>query len=571
MRSVNEYRRRDTLAYLALRYYLDSKAARTDRWVREVATDLVLSRTHSSYYRAFHFKDTDDKGEVKRRSIYLPSANEALAEAALLEECSRRPAAFLNPPVVFSYALNADESRSGIFRPYFHGLRERHEHIAGACEHYPGGIVQYVDIKRFYPSISGELAAKVWQEQCDIGRLSKRFRKVGEKLIADHAGTSEPEDGDILTGPMFSHLLGNLVLRKIDEDLSASLPVKYFRYVDDITLVGEKGAVKHSLGILKDRLEILGFKLHDDPSPKSIEVSTTDWLKGRDDFSLRGDLNPWQRLINDVKLFLLLNPEQGEALQSAFRSESFRIPVRDYSAAAREGSFLERVFRFAKRYWFRAKTQALSIESLLLRARLLRRKYKMEFRNLIESAAGLSGFARKRRIPQLRWRAGILIYLAEDAPLIQLASVASEFQELHLHSRVMKAVASGEIDELLPLGTNAAQAAAQPLRAAGKACLIAGEVDTDVKKQGLAVFLFNGVHINQSVAPSSGESEIVRFARSGSDMALMRSADPYIREIACLHGLSQGPRHEELLRTVFDEEEELAMDAIEQIQQSGSI
>jgi hypothetical protein len=430
--------------------------------------------------------------------------------------------------------------------------------------------VQYTDIKGFYPSISTELATKAWQEQCEVGDLFPRFRDLGAKLIADHATAAGQESRGILTGPMFSHLLGNLVLRGIDGDLSESLPVKYFRYVDDIVLVGEQNTVNRSLAILRDQLDELGFKLHDDLSPKSIRVSTSDWLKGRDDFSQPPGTISWPHLIQDLRLFLLLNPDQSKELQSAFRSESFRIPVRDYSAVVHERGFLERVIPYAQRHWFRRKTQALSIEALVHRARLLRKQYEEEFQNLFDGADELSGYDRKRRIPQLRWRAGILIYLAEDASLLRLASVVDEFPELHLHFQVMKAVGSGEIDELLALGTDAAQAAAQPLRAAGRGCSIAKEVDTDVKKQGLAIFLFNGVPVTQPDGSSPVQSEILRFAASGSDTALMQSANPYIREIACLHGLSPTARHAEMFRVVFDEDEVLAMDAIEQIQRSAS-
>lgn len=49
---------------------------------------------------------------------------------------------------------------------------------------------------------------------------------------------------------------------------------------------------------------------------------------------------------------------------------------------------------------------------------------------------------------------------------------------------------------------------------------------------------------------------------------MMKSSDPFIREIACLHGLSEKPRHTGLLETVFDVDEDLALDAISQLQQS---
>jgi hypothetical protein len=102
VRAVNQYRRRDVLTYLALRYYLDNDAARTDQWTREVATDLVLSRSEPVYFQALHFKDVSHQKTIDHRHMLLPGANEALAEAALLEECARHSAVFGNPPCVFN-------------------------------------------------------------------------------------------------------------------------------------------------------------------------------------------------------------------------------------------------------------------------------------------------------------------------------------------------------------------------------------------------------------------------------------------------------------------------------------
>jgi hypothetical protein len=122
VRAVNQYRRRDVLTYLGLRYYLPNTAARTDYWARQVATDLVLTRTDLPYFRALHFKDSAPAGQVEHRPIFLPSANEALAEAALLDECANHPQAFANPRCVFSYELSRGEERRGIFQPYLGGL-----------------------------------------------------------------------------------------------------------------------------------------------------------------------------------------------------------------------------------------------------------------------------------------------------------------------------------------------------------------------------------------------------------------------------------------------------------------
>jgi len=50
----------------------------------------------------------------------------------------------------------------------------------------------------------------------------------------------------------------------------------------------------------------------------------------------------------------------------------------------------------------------------------------------------------------------------------------------------------------------------------------------------------------------------------------MTSGNAFIREIACLHGIAPGPRHPEMLESVFDEDEDLAIDAVDQLQQSLS-
>jgi hypothetical protein len=570
VRSVNEYRRRDTVSYLALRYCLDNEAARTDVWAREVATELVMTRTRSPYFRALHFKESRSDGQAQHREMFLPSGSEALAEAALLEECERHPLAFRNPPVVHSYSLNSEGNRQGVFRHYMYGLSERHDAIARACEDCKDGIVQYVDIKRFYPSITPKLASQAWSQHCEISSLPVRLRTLGEKLIADQAGVQNKESNGILTGPMFSHLLANLVLREIDNKSLATLPVQYFRYVDDITLVGDSNAVANSVNILRSQLAGLGLTLHDESSPKHVLASCTEWLAGRNDFRREYERISWPSFIYDLTRFLILNPHQRDAVQSAFRSESLRIPVRDYSVIARERHYVERVLQHIGVYWNSGHVRLLTIGGLVRHAKLLRKRYEAQFDGLLETSMKLSGYARKRRIPKLRYFAGRLVYLAEDDSLLRHAPLTFQVPELHLYAQVMKAVASGEISEVMPLGSNAAQAAAQPMLAAGKNSVATTEIDTQAKQQGLATFLLNGMQVKHPTGTVSTSSEILRFAASGSDAGLMRSADPFVREIACLHGLSSGPRHAETLRAVYDEDEELSLDAIEQIQQSAS-
>ncbi|SJM91551.1 conserved hypothetical protein [Crenothrix polyspora] len=565
VRAVNQYRRREVFAYLGLRYYLENTAARSDIWARQVATDLVLTRTNTPYFQAQHFKEVTESGDVKHREIYLPGANEALAEAALMDECASKPA-FTNPISVFSYQLTDGNDRSGVFKPYTNGLQGRHQAIAKACENCPDGVVLFTDIKRFYPTITSELALAAWRKKSEQAELSTHYRELGEKIIYDHGLAGGTANKGILTGPMFSHLIGNLIMSELDAG-STELSARYFRYVDDITLVGTCAEVAQSLKMIRTKIEAMGLELHDSNSSKCFEVSSKDWLKGRYDFQSSQNPISWMTLIGDLKRFLLANPDQCHALQNTFHAEGFRIPIQDYSRAIYESSFLEKIDVLARKPWFKRNIANVSIESLITQARWLRKHYEDEFSELAQDMSELEGFERKRHIPKLRYRLGRLIYLGTEGTLVSLGSMAKEIPELQFHASVMQAVATGDIDNVLTLGTNAAQAAAQPLKVSGKAVKASLLNLSLVTEQSLAVFLLNDVSVQYK---QENTSELMRFAKSGVDLGMMKSSDPFVREIACLHGLSEIPRHSSLLETVFDADEDLAMDAIEQLQQSLS-
>jgi hypothetical protein len=92
IRAVNQYRRRDILGYLGLRYYLENEAAKRDIWAKDVSAYLVNGRSTPIYYLSRHFKEIADEGRVIYRNIFVPGPNEILAETALLYECSQHSA-----------------------------------------------------------------------------------------------------------------------------------------------------------------------------------------------------------------------------------------------------------------------------------------------------------------------------------------------------------------------------------------------------------------------------------------------------------------------------------------------
>jgi hypothetical protein len=570
VRAVNQYRRRDVLTFLGLRYYLANSAAKSDVWIKNVATDLAATRQSSAYFNAQNFKGLDEKEAPKHRSLHLPGANEALAEVALLAECAKHPDVFGNPSCVFSYELSDAKSRKGVYVPYIEGLKQRQKAIAEAIRDSPFGVVQYVDIKRFYPSVSGERAMAVWKQCCAKAGLDERFTSLGERLIEHHTQIPRNDEAGILTGPMLGHLLANLLLHDLDREFSSTLPAKYFRYVDDITLVGSVESVTDSLKIIEAKLAELELHIHGEGTEKWLRVPASEWMAGAKDFDEPVAPHSWKNLIGDLKRFLLMQKGNHGELRVRLRDAGFRLPIPDYTALIYEASWLERMKELAPLKWFQRKTLAVTEDSILEQSEWLRDHHQAELGKLLAELPNAIGYTRKRLVPKLRYTAGRLVYLTREATLSDLCERLLAVPELHLHGRVMQAVATGNVDALLPLGVNAAQAAAQALAANDEVAIVNLVELGEVERQSLAILIMNGVKIQSQPDQLNPESELMRIARHGCDRELMKSQDPFLRELACLHGLAHEPRHAEMFRTAFDQDDDLVMDAIDQLQEYPS-
>lgn len=572
VRAINQYRRRDVIPYLALRYYLDSSASRRDAWARRAATHLVATRSEHPYHLSLHFKEITGNGEPRYRELLLPSANESMAEAALLDECSRH-SEFQNLPCTFSYRLAGEADRSGMFQPYFKGFQERHAAIANACDDCSAGCVRYVDIKRFYPSISKSVAMSTWQAATTRTGLDSDFQSLGYRLLEGYSEILK-ENGGVATGPMFSHLIGNLVLRSVDAHFRAIGFFGYFRYVDDIVLVGSREEVEGAYQDLRRLLQDIGLELHDEHSDKTVEVSVREWLEGRNDFrNVRGRYS-WPALLGDLKRYILRKEGDASELQRLLLDAGLRLPVRDYRGAVHEASFAERFLALFDQSWFRHKIGRLSARELVDRAKALGQRYRRNFESLIEEVAGAEGFARKRRIPRLRYYASRLAYLMPEDELSAVVTLAQQVPELHLLSCVMSALQTSRVESVLSLGANACQAVAQVMRATGQTATIdqngvvrhnGGGAGLLALSQGVAIFRLNGVRTQFRGLESFESDELVRFAEQGCDAVLARSTDAFVREAACLHGHAANARHAHMLDTAFDEDEEMSLDVIDQL------
>ncbi len=566
VRAINQYRRRDILPYMGLRYYLENLSTRRDRWAHEVSTHLVRNRLEPTYYEANHFKDVYSNGTVHHRKMHLPGPNEAIAEAALMEICSQYPEQFNSLDCVYSYRLAKGNQRDGVFEPYFNRLKERHKAVARACHDTTDGIVRYLDIKRFYPNISTELAKRVWSNACDHSQFPALYRELGEKLLDDHinkSGASGEKEG-LLTGPVFSHLIANLVLHGIDEKMHSKIPGRYFRYVDDMIMVGSEKEVSKYRALLSDLLEELPLELHD--GSKDFVVHTTEWLHGEYDFEDNGEKPSWMTLIGSIKRYLAVYPNASGVLTRLFAEDGFRIPIPEYQADIQESNYIDRFRNYSKNKWIKYQMRKINVEGLLSEAWFLREKYERQLVGNLNGIDTLVGYERKRRIPKLRFSAGRMVYLATIEQLSRYFDALKGIPETRLQGEIFDAVAKRDVSSLVEFGINAVQSAAQVLRLDQEVVKCAPRVWNEPELQGLSILKLNGVLLDIHGLQTETQHDLLRFSdRPGEDASLMRSNNVFVSELASLHGREESSRHSRILNSAFDPGEDMAFDAINQL------
>lgn len=358
-------------------------------------------------------------------------------------------------------------------------------------------------------------------------------------------------------------MIANLLLDDIDVAMHEITNGNYWRYVDDVVFVGGHEEVAQWRGKLEERFGELCLLLHD--GEKDFKVPCVAWLEGENDFEKPFD-KKWITLVSDVKRFLLANPSKTLELQKAFRDNHIRIPVVDYSNAVKESTYLQRFQAWKGKYsWAATSVRAITVERLVSKAKLCEVELSKRLDSFLNENTRLSVYEKKRQVPKLRYLAGRLLYLLGRDDLSSLSGKLERDPELFLLAKTMDAVASLDMSDVVRMGGNATHIAAQLIRVECRNITLDETLpQSPLIEQSLAIIEFNGISHNFK----KSESELRLLAKAERMSSLMNSEKLFIKEFACLHGVSPA-RHEQILDSSFDRDEELALDVLNQLQNSS--
>lgn len=493
-RLINQLRYRDIFSYFSIKYLFSSTVSRRYSWAEEIPKHLVLADYSSSYYPVYNFKEISADQKILHRLIFIPTAIESVAEAVLINECSKH-SSFVSLPCVYSYRMAKKNETNGVYEPYYLGLKDRHKTIAANCRKNKELNVYFCDIKKFYPSIRCQVLLDKWIECCNSSAIDDVYKKLGVKLIENHSKASKEfgiGDG-ILTGPLFSHLLANIFFKEIDKILYEKFGARYLRYVDDITLIGSLNEIEEGKSLIESLIKDLGLELHPESSGKDILIGAKEWLTSERDFD---DIltNKWMIFVGRIQQFLVSKPNQYNLLKETLLNNKIRLPLKTYKTNSQKKEYIERVksniLKFKK--WYIVKINSISIDSLLNEALEIKEDFLIDFNRIIDDLNLDNKFQRKRVISKIRFLLGRLFYFLDDKEMLNLANKIKHIEELRMHYELLMAIANKDISKVIKMGGNVTQAAAQLLKVDEKEFTLKIEDSMDYSvRQGAAIFRAN--------------------------------------------------------------------------------
>lgn len=255
--------------------------------------------------------------EPTYREAWIGSPSETLMETWLL----RRLETVKMSSNVYSYMWPSKTS-SQIYHYFLDGYRERNRRISERLSSAGVHVAYITDIKSYYPSIDqSALRLKVHKifDQNLPTDLQRPAKELVEALFALAGGSGIP------IGPPMCHWLGQVAMEDVDDALGSQFGDAYFRYVDDIVVIGSVPESSKIAGVVDTAVRSIGLQPNED---KTITVSARQWTSGYEQTMRTTDLAAaFNGLVADLTSYFIRNSDrERRRLKDLFREHGFSMP-----------------------------------------------------------------------------------------------------------------------------------------------------------------------------------------------------------------------------------------------------
>jgi hypothetical protein len=385
-----------------------------------------------------------DGTEHEYRKCLAPSPITSIAEALILKLLAEIPA-FTLPQRAYSYRWPRSKT-SGVSYQYFvEGYHKRNQDVADALK-TPGSVAVVTDIRSFYPSATkGQVKSALHR----IFSTSAVARKSHEDMITSFfSGLLDASEKGIPVGPSSSHVLGHLVLRDVDDELTSAYGNCYFRYVDDIVVVCPAFQEQYVKNQIKHCLLANGFDINDE---KSITTDALGWQKNlmQDDVP---ETENFRSLTRDLTLYLAFHPGRTGELKSMLSESGFSIPVDRLSAQA---AYPRLRYFLARRKNRQGLKHALDIwlsksSEIVERAIRIKLSHEQILTTLMREKNKLEDSHKRWHLQRVRRVVNSLFYLRGFEEWPKKQDVFEAYPELVEQKALAQALSSATVNPVLP-------------------------------------------------------------------------------------------------------------------------
>lgn len=353
---------------------------------------------------------------------------------------------FAIPERVYSYRWPKSSKSGASYEFFAQGYMQRNTDIANALSQ-ENTIAIVTDIKSFYPSVQTEQITNALNTFFD--NSDQKLKVWREAIIEFYAQLIAAGKNGIPIGPASAHVLGHLVLKDVDNELTNKYGNCYFRYVDDIVIVCEVQDKEKVKKHLNDCIEKNGFSLNED---KTSILTHDDWKHN----VLRSDISHednFRSFTSDLVVYLAYHPDRAESLKPILSKAGLSIPVDRLLALSSYNRY--RYFLSGKKSRFGlAHLVDLAFfkknENFLHRGMQLKTLYEQSLQNLTQEIVETLPNFRRLQIQRARRVINTLFYLRNFEEWDSKNGTFELWPELLEQKALSVSLNTGIVDSILP-------------------------------------------------------------------------------------------------------------------------
>lgn len=448
IRALNSTRQTYFPSYVGLRLIGDQLPKYNFDYLQNLVSRRLLAGDHWRFKSFDLYKNSYQTSRgIKHeyRKCLAPSPITAIAESFILSLLASENA-FAVPDRVYSYKWPKSNKSGASYEFFAEGYNLRNREIAAQLSS-PNAIAVVTDIKSFYPSVQKGKILEALTSYID--NSSQNLKVWRDAILGFYSQLIDASEMGIPIGPASGHVLGHLVLKGVDAELSNKYGNNYFRYVDDIVVVcsnADEDKVKQEIN---DCIERNGFTLNSD---KTLVITGDEWRHN----VLRSDvdnLDNFRIFTSDLTVYLAYNPDKADTVKKLLVEAGLSIPVNRLLSLSSYSRFRYFLSGIKSRYGI---TRSLDLalftkeDEFMNRALELKKTYESSLSNLNQEPVEKVANLRRWQIQRARRIINTLFYLRSFNEWSSNDGTFEAWPELIEQRALSEALVSGKVNPILP-------------------------------------------------------------------------------------------------------------------------